>query len=248
MTKSHSEVFDRHLLEQSGCGEIGWMLSSIATATGVEDSNRPIIPTVYEPFSSAKRGPLPQFDRYTGEQLVSEYLKQPQRHSIIDRALTQLLVNQEFYAYATTQLSPGQLSAQPLRQVGPLSAVAINLAANVVLMGLVWALLWALVKWTPFPEGWGVGLGIAAAVWVLGVTILQVLLLPRSLVRHAKVRSNVLRLLDLQNAAHLSLLSDGPVSPKQVRKAVEDAAEAGTVWPQSVYPLLDDIASRSGTM
>jgi hypothetical protein len=242
----------RQLREEHG--EESWKLIELlhsieAVANDWGDSDGHIIRNVHDPLGRARQGDLPDYNRAEAEPIAAEYLAGPLRSSVIDRYLTRLLVEQEYFAYALTQLSPRHIVyQQPLRRMRPIGAFFLNILANLVLLALIFGLTWAVVSFTFIPENAGWIVVAILLTWFILATTYQLITLPRDWLKNKKDRDTSLKLLSAQNDTYLSLKASGPISVSRVRTMVDRAADAGTVWPQTLFALLDDIAARSATM
>jgi len=235
-------------------GDDGWRLVRIlqsveGVATNWGDSDGSILRGADEPLAAARRGDLPDYYRADAEGVVSGYLTGSLRNPIVDRYLVRFLLEQEFFAYALTELAPQYTwRVQILKRIRPINTLLLHFGANVVFFAFVAAVLWVLVKFTPLPELWAVIISSLLAIWIVIGTVFQILTLPFVWTRNKEARSAVEKVLLAQTDAYLSLQADGPISVSRVRLMVDRAADAGTVWPQTLFALLDDIASRGATM
>lgn len=228
--------------------QIEWFPSAIASAAGSHGDGPYVFPTVPEPFAEARRGGLPQYYRFDAEQLVGGYLSQPVRHRLIDRHLVRLLIETELFAYAASQLAPNPLNPQPLRQMGALATFAFVTVSGLVGLVALGGVLFALDRWTPLGGAWMGWVFGLAALWTVGATLWNLAFVPRNFMRVRAVRKSIGELFAAMADARLAVISQGPLSVARVSETVRRAADKGTVWPQSIFALLDDIAARSPTM
>lgn len=198
-------------------------------------------------LTNVRKVPLSEIDRHSAEKVVTGYLASHYRAPELDRVLVRLLVRCEYLAYVNSQLAPGALGAQPLRALRPIQMLFLNFALNALFLGLFGYGFWALATYTPVPDGWiGWVLGAMGA-WIVFATVWQIVVLPRDWIRNKTARTKALELINVMRDADQSIPETGAISVARVRQMVDKAADAGTVWPQPVYPLLEDIAGRTST-
>jgi len=210
-----------------------------------EPSSQYPFPVVYNPYQSARSGRLPEYPRRECEQYTGAYLDGEFRAPTVDRALCRLLIEQEFFAFLSTQLSPDAPASAPLRQMGSIAAWFLGALTTAILLVICYVMIWAAHKWLGLPEGWAFGIGATITALSLFSVALGLVFLPFTFIRQQKLRKERRTLLTAQNDARIAVLGSDPVSVQRVRTVVERSADMGTVWPQSLFALLDDIAIRS---
>lgn len=227
--------------DREAFGRLGWIPRAIASATHPYGDNphENLFPLVLNAPAEARKGTLPNYDRQQGEGIVSDYLEQPHRHPIIDRNLAQMLIETEYYAYLSSQLAPNTFHRQPLKAVGPLATYFLNVIGSAVIVGLlIWGVSAIGGGWTV----WVIGLLLA---WLAFALIFQTVTLPSAWMKARKERAKIEGLASAMNDARLAIRTDGLVSVARVSDVVKRAADIGTIWPQSIFPLLEDVASRT---
>lgn len=237
-------------LERAAYDRLSWLPDAIGDITHnyADNASGMMFPSIYDPYADARKGNLPSYGPGTVERLVGDYLDLPYRHTLLDKWLLRLLVETEFFAFASSQLTPGAFNPQPLRRLGALSAFGLNVVANAVLVAVVWLILWAANEWTPVGGGWTGWAAAVAGGWFVLAFFLNLISLPRDWHRLVKARRAATDLLEAQRDAWQSLLSDGPISVRRVSETVQAAADKGTVWPSATFALLDDVAARTARL
>lgn len=198
----------------------------------------------------AQNGNLPYIDRSRIENdAASAYIELPFRTARLDRIFVEALMVAEFIPFLEEMFRkpyfPGD-DVPVLRQPHILWSFAKSHVINAaVVAGLVALTLWTgSNKW--IGEGWAFGI---SAVLIVGFFILfsiGVIALPFAWAQQAKAKRKVVDMINSMSNAYAALASEGLISARHVKEQVDVSAKAGTVWPATLYVLLEDIIARTG--
>jgi hypothetical protein len=189
-----------------------------------------------------RAGDIPRLDRESIETAAARYLKSPLRSQQVDRLLVDLLVAQEYFAYAAhVRYAPFGHRRHPL--VAYLRGRVWSMALCAVLTGIAF---W-IGRSMSIPDIWeaaimlgGIGL---FCLDTIGATIGLIV----ALVARARGRGHATStdLLVLMGDVYQGLKSAGLISATHILSKVKASDEQGVGWPATLYPLLDDIVGRT---
>jgi hypothetical protein len=190
-----------------------------------------------------RAGDFPPLHRQPIEAAAAAYLNSPLRSQQVDRLLVDLLVAQEYFAYAEhVRYAPFGRRRHPviiyLRHralaaafIAALTGAAILIGRSMSMSGILEAALWL----------GGVGIFILDTLWA---TIgLVTALVARARGKGLPTSDDLLKLIML---IYNDLKSDGLISAHRIQEKVKQADQRGVGWPPTLFALLDDIIARSG--
>lgn len=204
-------------------------------------------------FKAIKKGEVPYIDRYSLAHAVESYLKLPIKNRNIDRMLVDALVAAELFAFAEQMLhAPAllkDLSTSPLVRSHPLWRFVKSRAISFIFLVVIpIGLLVGSVKLFDIQEAWPLFVGSGfAGLWCLGFLV-GLLALPSIWISESRKKKKVSDLLDAMNIVYTEIGGGNIVSAKYIRERLIKTTDKGAIWPSELYPLLDDIIERSGTM
>lgn len=160
-------------------------------------------------------------ERAEVEESIAEYLRQDIRVLAFDRAFIDACMIAEMVGFIKSTVFVWQTSKW--RYLLNLLSYGLNIIVAVILFNLSDGALWAQI----------------VAAFIVIFPFVKPLLLPS--------KKNMGHLLMAMLDAYRLL--DGPItSVRELRLSVEKARDLGVVWPASLWPLLEDIESRSASV
>ncbi|SFP86380.1 hypothetical protein SAMN04488047_11521 [Tranquillimonas alkanivorans] len=195
-----------------------------------------------------KHGEL-QVDRDGLEYAVGRYLDSPYRDLQVDRLLVQALSDMEITAYVEEQVRPNPFPGRSRLQVQRASLLVGWLkvsakAAGVLALYLVGLVgLYALVP--NLPAAWLIAAGLAGGVIYLLFTLAVLVSAIRAGPKWRRMRETTETLIDKMTSFHVEMRGSGPISVRYLRDRMQQLTEAGVIWPQSLWSLLDDLEARA---
>jgi hypothetical protein len=197
------------------------------------------------PRLQLERGKQPYINRKAIEEVATSYLQLPYRSQLVDRTLIDILIGMEMYAFGVESLH--WMPTSPLQQRHILRQfISVMLWASILLLVpsyLIFTYLPPLIGRSP--AGWISD--ILIALFFLFAAIIT-FTLPFAWRNQVIARSKVRKMIDATVYAYAELQSDSVVSAARVRQVVQQAADAGVLWPSPLYAVLDDNIRRDGLL
>lgn len=206
-------------------------------------------------YDEIKKGKAPQINRFELSECVVIYLALPIRNKGIERMLVDALVAVEAISYGEEMLiDPGSgllksLSRSPLVKSHPLMPFLKTNAINLIsLLLLPFVLTFLATQLFNLSDAWTLFVGLGAlSLWAFFLLI-GLFALPNSIISYSKARSKTLeQLVDMQ-VVHREIRTGLVISARHIRARLEKISEKGVIWPAEIYPLLDDIIARGGSI
>ena len=202
------------------------------------------------PLQRVKQHEPPYMHKESIQALASGYLNLPYRVPRLERLLVDMLIALEFYPYACEMFREEQFQPlpvfSPLKQRHALASYFIGLFWDFVILGGI------AVGAQAFPI-----FGQTAADWITGIALfllaavilISTISLPLAWRGQRNARKEVRTLLMHMQDTYAELAS-GQVaaSTRRVRDLASRAADAGVVWPNPLFAILDDNISRIGQL
>jgi hypothetical protein len=198
---------------------------------------------VFDAVERIRLGHFPPLHRQPIEGAAALYLNSPLRSQQVDRLLVDLLVAQEYFAYAEhVRHAPFGRYRHPvityLRHRALAAVVIAALTCAAILIGRSMSM--SNILETSFWLG-GIGMFLLDTLWATIGLVLA--LVGRSRGKGSPTSNDLLKLMML---IYNDLKSDGLISAHRVQEKVKQADERGIGWPPTLFALLDDIIARSG--
>lgn len=205
-----------------------------------------------DPISLIATGQAPYMFRDSAEEAATKYLRLPYRSPLVERALVDILVALEVYAFGNEMLKPirgyvPQLLLPPLQQRhAVINFFLVQLSSAIVLLGL------AFVANNYLPALAGRELShwlsvIPIIIW-LAILVIGMVALPLRWWHQSKWRRKIKQQLAAILNTYMQLDTNGAVSARHIREMASKAAEIGVVWPGPLFAVLDDNIRRGGTL
>jgi hypothetical protein len=189
---------------------------------------------------------VPSFRRSEIEGAATNYLNSRLRAPSIDRTLIDGLVAMEVFAFGDEMLNPHPMVTSPLKRPHALWTYLLGQAGNLLLFGVIIAI----VAWLGSQNI----LGATATGWSIGILVGLFLLLfliatvslPWVWFTQGKEKKRIRKLLLEMVTVYNELGSDGAISAHHIRHRAQETASQGTVWPATLFAMLDDVIKRTG--
>lgn len=202
----------------------------------------------------AKKGEELCVDKDGFEVAVGKYIKSEVRHPDVDRLILTALMDMEISSYLKEVFDErafigSGLGAVYAARIHPFKRFLKTLLLRVVLTVLasVGAFVFsAYVYPLRFEVPFFVAVGCIALFF--GTTLISAVRLPfqiqqyNTAVKHLEM--GVVQLPETMMSFYHEYHTSAPLSVRRLRKRTEELSEKGVVWPQSLWPLLDDLELR----
>ncbi len=188
--------------------------------------------------------------------LVAEYLRLPIRSRMFSRILLDAMIYHETASYAETLLYASPLEKfafgvehKPLLRSHPLwRFTKSHLMTFIVLAVLPIGGLWVATEKLGIREEWPFWVGLGCMGLFTLNFALGVISLPYAWISEVKEKKRVAKLIEEMVAINTHIGVGEIISARFVLGQLEKTANKGAVWPSEIFPLLDDIIRRDGTI
>lgn len=205
-----------------------------------------------DPTPRLRTQEFPYMNREWLLQAAYDYLDLPYRVPQLERLLVDLMIALELYAFTKEMFQKNprwarSFAMSPLMQRHALWAyVRYRFIAACVYGGLAFlAANYSDRIVGHNAAGWLTGIPIA--LFALDF-VFSTVMLPFAWRQQAKARKRVLTLIEMMFSTYRELNGEGDISTRRLRDVASKAADAGAVWPNPLFLLIDDNIARVGRL
>jgi len=204
-----------------------------------------------QPHFRIRQKKFPYMDRYSIEEAATSYLALPYRAPLLERALVDLLIALELYAYSKEMLEKPPMGLRWLNTRAPLTQKHV---LRRYIGGWFWSGVMLLGPAYLAGDFGPRVIGDTASMWIAGAFVVLFLLdrgfstvmLPFAWRAQWKARKQTRDLMIAMAHTYGELNGDGQVSTRRLREVAAKAADKGVVWPKPLFLILDDNIERVG--
>lgn len=203
------------------------------------------------PVQLVKQHGPPYMDKNSIQGLASNYLNLPYRVPRLERLLVDMLIALEYYAYADLMLHKPFArwllpAISPLKRPHALASYFMGLFWDVLILGGIAFAAQAFPIFGQTAADWTTSFALFL---LAAVILISTMALPFAWRAQRKERNEVRTLLMLMHETYAELaFGQAAVSTRRVRDLASKAADAGVVWPNPLFAVLDDNISRIGRL